>query len=113
ATHLIFSVLVAAKLTAAIYTLSLHDALPISQTKLTENTTRATGQGAAVALARRSGITRQRLQLQAGSLALFVGRLGVVDDCVERSEEHTSELQSRENLVCRLLLEKTKGEECK
>src|SRR5690606_41574678 len=27
-----------------------------------------------------------------------------------RSEEHTSELQSRENLVCRLLLEKKKGE---
>src|SRR5690606_39672480 len=26
---------------------------------------------------------------------------------IERSEEHTSELQSRENLVCRLLLEKT------
>src|SRR5690606_42026764 len=26
-----------------------------------------------------------------------------------RSEEHTSELQSRENLVCRLLLEKKKG----
>src|SRR5690606_42052523 len=28
------------------------------------------------------------------------------DKSVERSEEHTSELQSRENLVCRLLLEK-------
>src|SRR5690606_40715378 len=28
---------------------------------------------------------------------------------IERSEEHTSELQSRENLVCRLLLEKKKG----
>src|SRR5690606_39729361 len=28
---------------------------------------------------------------------------------LQRSEEHTSELQSRENLVCRLLLEKTKG----
>src|SRR5690606_41720128 len=27
-------------------------------------------------------------------------------DCLWRSEEHTSELQSRENLVCRLLLEK-------
>src|SRR5690606_40578452 len=27
---------------------------------------------------------------------------------IERSEEHTSELQSRENLVCRLLLEKKK-----
>src|SRR5690606_40332648 len=30
------------------------------------------------------------------------------DDLVPRSEEHTSELQSRENLVCRLLLEKKK-----
>src|SRR5690606_613212 len=30
----------------------------------------------------------------------------VVDDITNRSEEHTSELQSRENLVCRLLLEK-------
>src|SRR5690606_40407969 len=29
-------------------------------------------------------------------------------EIVERSEEHTSELQSRENLVCRLLLEKKK-----
>src|SRR5690606_41157675 len=29
--------------------------------------------------------------------------------CALRSEEHTSELQSRENLVCRLLLEKKKG----
>src|SRR5690606_40891759 len=29
-------------------------------------------------------------------------------DCILRSEEHTSELQSRENLVCRLLLEKKK-----
>src|SRR5690606_41545514 len=28
--------------------------------------------------------------------------------CLPRSEEHTSELQSRENLVCRLLLEKKK-----
>src|SRR5690606_39495866 len=28
--------------------------------------------------------------------------------CMDRSEEHTSELQSRENLVCRLLLEKKK-----
>src|SRR5690606_42102595 len=29
--------------------------------------------------------------------------------CTSRSEEHTSELQSRENLVCRLLLEKKKN----
>src|SRR5690606_40283790 len=32
----------------------------------------------------------------------------VITDERERSEEHTSELQSRENLVCRLLLEKKK-----
>src|SRR5690606_39527981 len=32
----------------------------------------------------------------------------VVQQIQERSEEHTSELQSRENLVCRLLLEKKK-----
>src|SRR5690606_41803817 len=36
-------------------------------------------------------------------------QVGRTDD-VERSEEHTSELQSRENLVCRLLLEKKKKE---
>src|SRR5690606_39716599 len=36
-------------------------------------------------------------------------RIGCAPSCLElRSEEHTSELQSRENLVCRLLLEKKK-----
>src|SRR5437016_8363488 len=34
--------------------------------------------------------------------------LGIVDAEVDRSEEHTSELQSLTNLVCRLLLEKKK-----
>src|SRR5690606_40975789 len=34
--------------------------------------------------------------------------IGRKDHTVRRSEEHTSELQSRENLVCRLLLEKKK-----
>src|SRR3712207_8371324 len=37
----------------------------------------------------------------------FVGR-AVVRDLEDRSEEHTSELQSRQYLVCRLLLEKKK-----
>src|SRR6266511_4435537 len=36
------------------------------------------------------------------------GPLAVICGHGERSEEHTSELQSRENLVCRLLLEKKK-----
>src|SRR2546430_6711540 len=35
-----------------------------------------------------------------------VGHLGVGRPIVGRSEEHTSELQSQSNLVCRLLLEK-------
>src|SRR2546430_9526242 len=34
---------------------------------------------------------------------------GVLPDRLERSEEHTSELQSQSNLVCRLLLEKKKN----
>src|SRR5260370_5436159 len=71
--------------TTEIYTLSLHDALPISLwilhrrvriLPLPENIT-----------------SRRRIQLAESSL---------------RSEEHTSELQSHLNLVCRLLLEKKK-----
>src|SRR5690606_40327500 len=40
--------------------------------------------------------------------ATAVRRRGLARNAVLRSEEHTSELQSRENLVCRLLLEKKK-----
>src|SRR5690606_39567489 len=46
-----------------------------------------------------------------GSSAIWChsrGRAAAVRFRVARSEEHTSELQSRENLVCRLLLEKKK-----
>src|SRR2546430_9868938 len=51
----------------------------------------------------------------AGKLAELVGtgRLGYYEELkrsVPRSEEHTSELQSQSNLVCRLLLEKKKKE---
>ena len=47
------------------------------------------------------------------ALDLLVKRISIAiairhDDLIERSEEHTSELQSRRNLVCRLLLEKKK-----
>src|SRR5438270_7699847 len=58
--------------TADIYTLSLHDALPISPCPT---------------------LPRER-------------RSGSPRSCAPRSEEHTSELQSQSNLVCRLLLEK-------
>src|SRR6266576_3245433 len=63
--------------TTEIYTLSLHDALPISARPLHR--------------AGRRAVARRQT-------------LGVVP----RSEEHTSELQSRRDLVCRLLLENKK-----
>src|SRR5690349_22984683 len=73
--------------TTEIYTLSLHDALPI-------------------------------LALGAATFA-FAGLVSIINDSTyatgkaaeaqQRSEEHTSELQSRRDLVCRLLLEKKKN----
>src|SRR5699024_12269178 len=46
------------------------------------------------------------------SPATWIGSLGIgVSSASERSEEHTSELQSRFDLVCRLLLEKKKKTE--
>src|SRR5947208_12905697 len=61
------------------------------------------------------GVIEQALRLDAQGMA--GGRVGVVDRAppalarevlVQRSEEHTSELQSPDHLVCRLLLEKKK-----
>src|SRR3712207_8451840 len=78
--------------TTEIYTLSLHDALPIY---VRRQDARATDNDAGAPLdAPESGWELFQL-LDHGD---FVG--------VERSEEHTSELQSRQYLVCRLLLEK-------
>src|SRR2546429_9612888 len=68
--------------TTEIYTLSLHDALPICM----------------VADAQRLA------HVEVGNEHADAARL-------ERSEEHTSELQSRLHLVCRLLLEKKKKQE--
>src|SRR5947209_10889058 len=70
--------------TTVLYTLSLHDALPIFQ---------AVQHGGDPA-ARDSARSEHN-------------RTGAVE---RRSEEHTSELQSRQYLVCRLLLEKKKRE---
>src|SRR5260370_7466552 len=79
--------------TTEIYTLSLHDALPISHLVIKRgDTLHVTGTEAAVE-----------------KLASVVGRvIHPTDESDFRSEEHTSELQSHLNLVCRLLLEKKK-----
>src|SRR2546430_4182089 len=70
--------------TTEIYTLSLHDALPISRRQ--RSTTAAPGRVSSAPSIRPTPRTR--------------------------SEEHTSELQSQSNLVCRLLLEKKKTTYC-
>src|SRR3712207_8241418 len=81
--------------TTEIYTLSLHDALPIWRPSA------APGDDTAERAEQRAA----RARLLAGAL-LTLGAEGRQDDV--RSEEHTSELQSRQYLVCRLLLEKKK-----
>src|SRR5690242_7167254 len=48
--------------------------------------------------------------LMAATIVGFIGVLGLVFFAAYRSEEHTSELQSHVNLVCRLLLEKKKSQ---
>src|SRR5690606_42104511 len=96
-----------------IYTLSLHDALPISGFGKIE-----VGQQARIKL-------NNYPSYEFGHLEGVVSKLteipnensyqveitldkGMTSSYNKRSEEHTSELQSRENLVCRLLLEKKK-----
>src|SRR5690349_23013784 len=78
--------------TTEIYTLSLHDALPISL---------GTMNNLAFTLFDLGDLVKAR-ELDEQVLAALRRQLG------ERSEEHTSELQSRRDLVCRLLLEKKK-----
>src|SRR5271163_5316092 len=63
--------------TTEIYTLSLHDALPICS--------------------------------RSAAAVVPPGEVTAARSCYFRSEEHTSELQSRSDLVCRLLLEKKKN----
>src|SRR2546430_9949229 len=73
--------------TTEIYTLSLHDALPISS-----------GSHATSVVSASNNRTCERVSPVRS------------EPCTSpRSEEHTSELQSQSNLVCRLLLEKKKN----
>src|SRR3712207_9180346 len=82
--------------TTEIYTLSLHDALPIWLLP----------RGAARGQFRLGHEQVERVLLRVDRDA--VARLRQRDVPAFRSEEHTSELQSRQYLVCRLLLEKKK-----
>src|SRR5690606_40848220 len=84
-----------------IFTLSLHDALPIWRISS------ATGKCRSRSIRRRSCRSYRRVLrwlLRTSPLAGISYRKP--SSHATRSEEHTSELQSREKLVCRLLLEK-------
>src|SRR5206468_12257757 len=97
----------------AFYPLSLHDALPIF---------RDPAEGIGLLAAREEGLRSRRARRDEPTLDLdraVAGTGPAAADAVEaeaalgiapglRSEEHTSELQSRSDLVCRLLLEKKK-----
>src|SRR5436305_14139771 len=83
--------------TTEIYTLSLHDALPISSLNLTGQTV------VAFNMTLKETILDSLMEPDFAFLLLIIGALAL-----RRSEEHTSELQSRPHLVCRLLLEKKK-----
>src|SRR5688572_33091336 len=79
--------------TTEIYTLSLHDALPIYRSNHVEGNIA----GLRLGLVARRGATPPLPSTPPARTARTV---------TARSEEHTSELQSQSNLVCRLLLEK-------
>src|SRR5690606_41751638 len=88
--------------TTAIYTLSLHDALPISARG---RCTAIASTSVRVRRSRRTPSARAVVRSPRARTPRSDSGRGTVS---ARSEEHTSELQSRENLVCRLLLEKKK-----
>src|SRR3712207_9458137 len=87
--------------TTEIYTLSLHDALPIFEIAEAAVAELNEGLGYFLAVVHRIDPDGM-LRLVAASGEL----VGYMHDPASRSEEHTSELQSRQYLVCRLLLEK-------
>src|SRR5438094_5068003 len=74
--------------TTEIYTLSLHDALPISP----------------------GSFLAQAAPVSPADVPELMGGASCFEALQDRSEEHTSELQSPYDLVCRLLLEKKKNE---
>src|SRR5690606_41821810 len=90
--------------TTALSTLSLHDALPISGGRARRAPGAVAGRAACAGRDRHRAHPRTR---RGAAPAADHRRLGAdAVDRVARSEEHTSELQSRENVVCRLLPEK-------
>src|SRR5688572_32090515 len=88
--------------TTEIYTLSLYDALPISFSWRAIRRRLAANQGA---IPKWMNVVRAVSSEGFGRIKYHTRVRGLLESD-PRSEEHTSELQSQSNLVCRLLLEK-------
>src|SRR5204862_1654629 len=96
-----------------IYTLSLHDALPIwaAVARALPNLFVArvrTATGSPIVVQGRPVLDEVQVGMEWGG-----NPTDLLDEEGNRSEEHTSELQSRRDLVCRLLLEKKKNKKNK
>src|SRR5699024_12783992 len=89
-----------------IYTLSLHDALPISARGCRSPARCTAPSCASWGLPARAVPARRRRGSRPGGTGRDRAEAGTDPADRARSEEHTSELQSRFDLVCRLLLEK-------
>src|SRR3712207_7447395 len=85
--------------TTEIYTLSLHDALPISGPE-------------GLYFADADALVPILERIESADWKHIAVGAAMQQRAEERSEEHTSELQSRQYLVCRLLLEKKKNPLC-
>src|SRR5690625_7995305 len=85
-----------------IYPISLHDALPIFTNS--DDQARKPIKWHNSIVPKKLDFKEERIQIACS----FISKLVESEYAVMRSEEHTSELQSRGHLVCRLLLEKKK-----
>src|SRR2546422_6204198 len=94
--------------TTEIYTLSLHDALPICIGRRA----RDDAQDLTRCRLLLEGLGHLPVGLRERTVLLLEKNRALTQAHGQRSEEHTSELQSRLHLVCRLLLEKKKTQPC-
>src|SRR5207244_9138164 len=94
------------------YSLSLHDALPISSSRLRMTATCL--RGFAKALLRKFPVCESSIFAICSGVPIATTSPPSSPEQIakiDRSEEHTSELQSPDHLVCRLLLEKKKKQQ--
>src|SRR5690606_41879276 len=89
-----------------LYPLSLHDALPIWAAGYLAAANSAAWVLVSPVVGYLTSTVSWRLAMAAPAVVALAALVASPAIVAPRSEEHTSELQSRENLVCRLLLEK-------